>query len=140
MLELGSYYDSKPRTPTLYTEEEDDIEARLAILDQKLMVHNLKIMTFENAERNEEKKEPSKSKHPPQSTDLCNKSKHNLFDEWIDSIERLDAFVTNKPTNMKVKEEAIDYMDVDPTVLMLGEERSYWEPPAIVEATTELKN
>ena len=71
---------------------------------------------------------------------MCNKSKHDLFDEWIDSIERLDAFVTNKPTNMKVKEEAIDYMDVDPTILMLGEERSYWEPPAIMEATIELKN
>ena len=31
-------------------------------------------------------------------------------------------------------------MDEEPTVLMLKEEGTYWEPPAIVEATTELKN
>ena len=42
--ELGSYYDSKPSSPTPHTEEEDDIDARLAALDQKLMVHSLKIM------------------------------------------------------------------------------------------------
>ena len=47
--------------------------------------------------------------------------------------------MTNKPTNMEV-EEATDYMDVDPTVLMLREEKAYWEPLAIMEATTELKN
>ena len=40
----------------------------------------------------------------------------------MDSIERLDAFVTNKPIDMKVEEEATNYMDVDPTVLMLREE------------------
>ena len=58
----------------------------------------------------------------------------------MDSIDRLDAFVTNKPTNMEIKEEATDYMDVDPSVLMLKEEGAYWEPFVIVEATTELKN
>ena len=30
---LGLYYDSKPSTPTLHIEEEDDIEARVAALD-----------------------------------------------------------------------------------------------------------
>ena len=58
----------------------------------------------------------------------------------MDSIDRLDAFVTNKPTNMEIKEEATDYMDVDPTVLILREEEVYLEPPSIVEATIELKN
>ena len=48
--------------------------------------------------------------------------------------------MTNKPTDMEVEEEATDYMDVDPMVLMQGEEGAYWEPPAIVEATIELKN
>ena len=33
VLEFGSYYDSEPSTPTLYTEEEDDIDAKLAALD-----------------------------------------------------------------------------------------------------------
>ena len=58
----------------------------------------------------------------------------------MDSIKYLDAFVTNEPTDMEVEEEATDYMDVDPMVLMQGEEGAYWEPPAIVEATIELKN
>ena len=58
----------------------------------------------------------------------------------MDNIECLDAFVTDKPTDMEVKEEVTDYIDVDLTVLMLREERAYWEPPTIVEATTELKN
>ena len=41
---LGSYNDSEPSSPTPHTEEEDDINARLAALDQKLMVHSLRIM------------------------------------------------------------------------------------------------
>ena len=71
---------------------------------------------------------------------MGNRGKHDLFDEWMDSIERLDAFVTVNPTDMEIEEEDIDYKDVDPLVLMLKEEEAYWEPPAIVEATTELKN
>ena len=83
---------------------------------------------------------PRYNKHLPQSTDMGNKGKHNLFDEWMDSIEHLDAFVIDKPTNMELEEEVTNYMDVNPTVLMLREEGVYWEPPAIVEATTKLKN
>ena len=52
----------------------------------------------------------------------------------MDGIEHLDALVTDKPIDMEVEEEATDYMDVAPTVLMLREERAYWEPSAIVEA------
>ena len=44
--ELGSYYESEPSSPTPHIEEEDDIDAGLTILDQKLMVHNLKSMTL----------------------------------------------------------------------------------------------
>ena len=137
---MGSYYDFEPSSPTPHTEEEDDINARLAALDQKLMVHNLRIMTLENAEHNNERMEESESKHLPQPTYLGNRGKHDLFDEWMDSIEHLDAFVTVNPTDMEVEEEDTDYKDVDPLVLMLKEEEAYWEPPAIVEATTELKN
>ena len=71
---------------------------------------------------------------------MGNRGKHDLFDEWMDSIEHLDAFVIDKPTDMKVEEEVTDYMDIDPAILMLREEGAYWEPPAIMEATTELKN
>ena len=84
--------------------------------------------------------EENESEHLSQPTDLGNRDKHDLFDEWMDSIECLDAFLTNNPIDMEVEEEATDYTDVDLTVLMLRKERAYWEPPAIVEATTELKN
>lgn len=33
--------------------------------------------------------------------------------------------MTNKPTDMEVKEKITDDMDVDPIVLMLGEEGAY---------------
>ena len=52
----------------------------------------------------------------------------------MDSIEHLDAFVTDKPTDMEVEE------GVDPIVLMLREEGVYWESPTIVEAKIELNN
>ena len=58
----------------------------------------------------------------------------------MDSIERLDAYVTDKPIDMEIDGEGTNYMDEDPMVLMLREEETHWEPPAIVEATTELKN
>ena len=58
----------------------------------------------------------------------------------MDSIEHLDAFVIDKPTDMEVEEEVTDYMDIDPAILMLREEGAYWEPLAIMEAMTELKN
>ena len=81
VLELGSYYDSEPSSPILHTEGEDDIDARCAALDQKLMVHSLRIMTLKNAKRNEERMEESVSEHLPQPTYLGNKGKHDLFDE-----------------------------------------------------------
>ena len=71
---------------------------------------------------------------------MGNRSKHDLFDEWMDNIEHLDAFMTDKSTEMEIEEEVMDYMDVNPPILMLREEGAYWEPLAIVEATTELKN
>ena len=58
----------------------------------------------------------------------------------MDSIKRLDAYVSDKPIAMKVDGESTDYMDEDPMVLMLREEGTHWEPATIVEATTELKN
>ena len=111
---MGSYYDSEPSSPTPHTEEEDDIDARLAALDQKLMVHSLKIMTLENVRCNNERMERGELEHLPQHTYLGNRGKHYLFNEWMDSIEYLDAFVTDKPTDMKVDEEAMDYMEEDP--------------------------
>ena len=125
---------------TPHTYEEDDIDARLAPLDEKLMVHSLRIMTLENVECNDEKIEGGEPEHLPQPTYLGDRGKHDLFDEWMDNIEHLDAFMTDESTEMEIEEEAMDYMDVNPPILMLREEGAYWEPLAIVEATTELKN
>ena len=58
----------------------------------------------------------------------------------MDSIERLDAYVNDKPTNMEIDGEGTNYMNEDPMVLTLREEGTHWEPLAIVEATTEFKN
>ena len=84
--------------------------------------------------------EGNKSKYLPQYIDPSNKGKENLFSEWMDSIECLDAFMTDKPTSMKIDGEATNYMDEDPMVLMLREEGTHWEPPVIIKVTTELKN
>jgi len=54
----------------------------------------------------------------------------------MDSVECLDAYVTDKPIDMEIDGEGMEYMDEDLTVLMLKEEETHWEPPAI----TELKN
>ena len=58
----------------------------------------------------------------------------------MDSIKHLDAYVINKPIDMEIDDEGMDYIDEDPSVLMLREEGTHWEIPAIIEATTELKN
>ena len=89
------------------------------------MVHSLRILTLENVECNNERMEGGESEHLPQHTNLCNKGKRNLFDERMDSIECMDAFVTNKPTDMEIEEEATDYMDEDPAIQMLREEGTY---------------
>ncbi|KAK9983151.1 hypothetical protein SO802_032676 [Lithocarpus litseifolius] len=47
--ELGSYYNLELGSLTPHTEEEDDIDAKLAAMNLKLMVHSLRIMTLENA-------------------------------------------------------------------------------------------
>ena len=48
--------------------------------------------------------------------------------------------MTDKPIDMEIDNEGTNYIDVDLTVLMLREEGAYWEPLAIVKATTEMKN
>ena len=117
VLELGLYYDSELDSPTPHVKEEDDIDARLAVLDQKLIVHSLRIMTLESSKDDNKKMEEGEPQHLPQHTYVGNKGKHDLFDEWMDSIEHLDAVVTNKSTDMKVDEEATYYMDEDLAVM-----------------------
>ena len=65
ILELGSFHNLELGSLTLYTEEEDDINVRLVVLDKKLMVHCLRILTLKNAEGDNEKMEKGESKHLP---------------------------------------------------------------------------
>ncbi|KAL0004592.1 hypothetical protein SO802_012153 [Lithocarpus litseifolius] len=135
-----SYITDELGSLTPYTEEEDDIDARLVILDRKLMIHSFRNLTLESLKGEGEKMEGNESKYLPQYIHLSNKGKQDMFGEWMNSIEHLDAYVTDKATDMEIDGECTNYMDEDPLVLMLREEGICWDPPAIVEATTELKN
>ena len=119
---MGSFHNSELGLLSLYTEEEDDIDARLVALDQKLMVHSLGNLALESPEDDNKKMERNKSEYLPQYTHSGNKGKQDLFGEWMDSIECLDTFVTDKPTNMEIDDEGMDYMDEDSPILMLREE------------------
>ena len=72
------------------------------------MVYSFRIMTLESAGGNNDRMEGGESEHLPQHTCLGNKGKHDLFDEWIDTIERLNALVIDKPIDMEIDEEAMD--------------------------------
>ncbi|KAK9993225.1 hypothetical protein SO802_022928 [Lithocarpus litseifolius] len=97
-------------------------------------------MTSMNLEDEGERLEGNESEYFPQYICLSNKGKKNLFEEWMDNIEHLDAYASDKCIDMEIDGESIDYMDKDPVVLMLREERTNWEPATIIEAATELKN
>ena len=103
------------------------------------MIRTFKNLTLENLEDEDERMERNELEYIPQYIRLSNKGKKDLFEEWMDSIERLDAYVFDKPIDMEIDGESTDYMDEDPMVLMLREEKTHWELAAIVEATTELK-
>jgi len=140
ILELSSFHNLELDSLTPYTEEEDDIDARLATLDRKLMIHSFRNLTLQDLEDEDERMEGNKLEYFPQYICPSNKGKQDLFREWMVSIERLDAYFSNKLANMEVDGKSIVHMDEGPTVLMLKEEGTYWEPATIVKATTELKN
>ena len=62
---LGSFHNSELGSLTLYTDKEDDINARLATLNRKLMIHNFKNLTLESLEGEDEKMEVNDSKYLP---------------------------------------------------------------------------
>jgi len=104
------------------------------------MIHNFRKLTLESLEDEDKRMERNELEYLPQYIHLSNKGKQDLFGEWMDNIEHMDAYVTDKPTDMGINDEGVDYMDEDPLVLMLREEGTRWKPLAIFEATTELKN
>ena len=64
------------------------------------MIHSFRNLTLENLEDEDERIEGNKSKYFPQYICPSNKMKQDQFGEWMDSIERLDAYVSNKPINV----------------------------------------
>ena len=118
---LGSFHNLELGSLTPCTKGEDDIDARLAILDKKLMIHSFRNLTLENLEDEDERMEGNESEYFPQYIRPSNKGKQDLFREWMDSIECLDAYVPDKPIDMEIDGESTDYMNEDPTVLMLRE-------------------
>ena len=83
---MGSFHNSELGSLTPYTEEDDDIDARLANLDQKLMVHSLRNITLETLEDDNKKMEGGELEYLPQYTRLNNKGNQDLFGEWMDSV------------------------------------------------------
>ena len=48
ILEFGSFYNSKFGSLTTYTDEKDEIDARLTVLDRNIMIHSFRNLTLEN--------------------------------------------------------------------------------------------
>ena len=72
---------------TTYTNEEDDIDARLVTLDRNLMIHNFRNLTLEDLEDEDERGEGSESEYFPLYGHPSKKGRQDLFREWIDNIE-----------------------------------------------------
>ena len=65
ILELGSFHNSELGSLTTYIDEEDDIDARLAVLDRNLMIHSFINLTLENLEDEDERMECNELEHFP---------------------------------------------------------------------------
>ncbi|KAK9988720.1 hypothetical protein SO802_028959 [Lithocarpus litseifolius] len=123
--ELGSFYSSELGSLTPYTKEKYDIDDRLATLDRKLMIHNFIKLTLENLKDEDERMGGNELEYLFQYIFPSNKGKQDLFGEWMDSIECLDAYVTDKPIDMEIDAKGTDYKDEDLMVLMLREEGTH---------------
>ena len=65
ILKLGSFHNSELGSLTPYIEEEDDIDARLATLDRKLMIHSFRNLTLENLKYEDERMGGNESRYLP---------------------------------------------------------------------------
>ncbi|KAL0001386.1 hypothetical protein SO802_015167 [Lithocarpus litseifolius] len=111
----GLYYEDYDNDVDYYDGDiEDDANAKAEPIDMG-----------SDARSDSENMEWNESEYLPQYIHQSNKGKQDLFSEWMDSIERLDTFVTDKPTDMEIDSEGMDYMDKDPSVLMLTEEGTH---------------
>ena len=55
--------------------------------------------------------EGNESEYLPQYIFPSNKGKQDLFGEWMDNIEHLDAYVIDKPINMEIDGGGMVCMD-----------------------------
>ena len=74
-----------------YTDEEDDIDVRLAMLDRNLMIHSFRNLTLEDLQDEDERMEGSKLEYFPQYVHPNNEGRQDLIGKWMDSIECLDG-------------------------------------------------
>ena len=74
-----------------YTDEEDDIDVRLAMLDRNLMIHSFRNLTLEDLKDEDERMEGSKLEYFPQYVHPNNEGRQDLIGKWMDSIECLDG-------------------------------------------------
>ena len=79
-----------------------------------MMIYSFRNLTLESLEGEDKKMEGNDLEYLPQYIRPNNKGKQDLFGEWMDSIERLDAYVTDKLTDMEVDDRGTDYMDEAP--------------------------
>ena len=64
--ELRSFHNLELGSLSPYIKEENDIDARLATLDKKLMIHNFINLTLESLEGKDERMEGNESEYLPQ--------------------------------------------------------------------------
>ena len=76
---------------TAYTDEEDDIDVRLAMLDRNLMIHSFRNLTLKDLEDEDKRMEGSKLEYFPQYVHPSNEGRQDLIGKWMDSIECLDG-------------------------------------------------
>ena len=81
--ELGSFHNLEFGLLTAYTNEEDDIVARLVTFDRNLMIYSFRNLTLEDFEDEDKRMEGSKLEYfPHMSTQVTKASKIYLGSGW----------------------------------------------------------
>ena len=140
ILELGSFHNSKLGSLTTYTNEEEDIGARLELLEKNIKFHDFQKLALDVSEEDNEEVGCKDPKYFPQCVRLFAKRKRDLFEEWMDNLSQSRSYTLKRVADVEVKEEYEDHMDEDPKVLVLREGGTHEKLATIIDAITKLKN
>jgi len=138
--DLGSFHNSELASLTTYTNEEEDIDARFALLEKNIKFHDFKKLALDVSEEDNEEVGCNDPKYFPQCVRLFAKRKRDLFKEWMDNLSQSESYTLERVVDVEVKEEDEDHMDEDPRVLVLREGGTHEKQVAITDAITKLKN